>query len=68
MKKIDWVKINKEYKGLWIALDEEESQVVAFSKNAKEAYEKALEKGVKAPILFRVPEESLAYIGIIYSA
>lgn len=62
-KKIDWVKINKEYRGLWIALDEQETFVAASAKDAKAAYEGALKKGIESPILFRVPNEAISYVG-----
>jgi hypothetical protein len=60
---IDWTKIYKKYKGLWVALDEKERKVVAFDKEAKKAFEKARKKGVKIPILFKVPTEIIPYVG-----
>jgi hypothetical protein len=63
MAAIDWTKIYKKYKGLWIALDEKERKVVAFDKDAKKAYQKARKKGIEVPILFRVPSEIIPYVG-----
>jgi hypothetical protein len=60
---IDWTKIYKKYKGLWVVLDEKERKVVAFDKEAKKAFEKARKKGVKIPILFKVPSEIIPYVG-----
>jgi len=60
---IDWTKIYKKYKGLWVVLDEKERKVVAFDKEAKKAFEKARKKGVKIPILFKVPTEVIPYVG-----
>jgi len=60
---IDWTKIYKKYRGLWVALDEKEQKVVAFDKKAKKAFEKARKKGVKVPILFKVPIEIIPYVG-----
>lgn len=60
---IDWVKIYKEYKGSWIALKEDEKTVIASGKTAKEAWEKAKNKGYKRPILTRMPDELVAYVG-----
>jgi hypothetical protein len=60
---IDWTKIYKKYKGLWVVLDERERKVVAFDKEAKKAFEKARKKGVKIPILFKVPTEVIPYVG-----
>lgn len=60
---IDWTKIYKKYKGLWVALEDDEVTVIASGKTAKEALEKAKEKNKKEPILFRVPTEILPYVG-----
>ena len=62
-KVIDWTNIYKKYKGLWVALMEDEVTVVSASKDAKIAYENAIKKGVKVPILLNVPEKSTAYVG-----
>lgn len=63
MAAIDWTKINKEYKGLWVALMEDEQTVIASGKTAKEAWGKALQKGFRKPILTRIPEKILPFIG-----
>jgi len=47
-----------------VALDEKERRVVAFDRNAKKAFEKAQKKGVKIPILFKVPSKTISYIGV----
>jgi hypothetical protein len=60
---IDWTKIYKKYKGLWVALEEDEITVVASGKTAKEAWEKAQQKGSKKPILTRMPEKMVTYVG-----
>ena len=59
----DWTNIYKKYKGLWVALDKDETTVVSSSKDAKKAYREAVEKGVKVPILLNVPKENSFYIG-----
>ena len=60
---IDWTKIYKKYKGLWVALLDDEKTVVASGKTAREAWGKAQAKGYKKPIMFRVPTEIIPYIG-----
>lgn len=60
---IGWTKIYKKYKGLWVVLDKDEKRVVAFDKEAKKAFKKAQKKGVKVPILFKVPTEIIPYVG-----
>lgn len=60
---IDWTKICKKYKGLWIALKDDEKTVVGSGKTAKEAMKKAKKGGHHQPILFRVPTKIVPYIG-----
>ena len=60
---IDWTKIYEKYRGLWVALEDDQVTVVASGKTAKEAQEKAQKKGTIQPILFRVPSEVLPYVG-----
>lgn len=60
---IDWTKICKKYGGLWIGLENNERTVVASGETVKEVMEKAIKKGFKEPILFRVPTEIIPYIG-----
>jgi phosphopantetheinyl transferase (holo-ACP synthase) len=63
MAAIDWTKICKKYKGLWVALKKDNKTVIASGHTLKEAVEKAKKKGYKEPILFRVPTEIIPYIG-----
>ena len=60
---IDWTKIIKKYKSLWVALKDDEKTVVASGKTAKEAWTKAVKKGTQNPILSRVPSKVIPYIG-----
>lgn len=60
---IDWTKICKKYKGLWIGLKKDQKTVVASGKSVREVMEKAKEKGYQKPILFRVPTKIIPYIG-----
>jgi hypothetical protein len=60
---VDWTKIYKKYKGLWVALRKDETTVLASGKTAKEAWENAQKKGYKKPILTRMPKELVTYIG-----
>lgn len=61
---IDWTEIYKEYKGLWIALKDDEKTVVAFGATAKQALEKAQKKGYRKPILTKMPQKLIPYVGI----
>lgn len=60
---IDWTKIFKKYKGLWVALKTDEKTVVASGKTAKEAWQKAQKSGYKKPILTRMPSRIVPYVG-----
>ncbi len=63
---IDWTKIYKKYKGLWVALKEDEVTVISSGKTTKEARSKARKKGFKEPILMNVPEKLTYFIGGTY--
>lgn len=60
---IDWTNIVHKYKGLWVALKDDEKTVISSGKTVKEVMEKAKKKGFSIPILFRVPTEVVPYIG-----
>lgn len=60
---IDWSKIYRQYRGLWVALKSDERTVVASGKTAKEAWDGAREKGYAKPILTRMPDELVTYVG-----
>ena len=60
---IDWTKIYKKYKGLWVALKDDEKTVIASGKTVSEVMERAKNKGFDTPILFRVPTRILLHIG-----
>ena len=49
-------------KGLWVTLTDSDS-VISASKSAKQAYEEAIKKGYKEPILFKVPKHDLPHVG-----
>ena len=63
MKAIDWSSIYKKYKGLWVALAQDEKTVLAASKTAKEAFDKAKRNGYPDPILTKMPQKLISYIG-----
>ena len=61
----DWSKLYKKYKGLWVALGEDERTVLGFGSTAKEAISKAKKKTRKTPFLMRVPKTLDSYIGAL---
>lgn len=60
---IDWEKIYKKYKGFWVALDNDETTVIANGKTAKEAWQNARKRGYNKPILTRMPRRLVSYVG-----
>lgn len=60
---IDWTKIYKKYRGLWVALLDDEKTVVGSGKFLKDAIREANHKGYQNPIVMRVPTEILPYVG-----
>jgi hypothetical protein len=52
----DWSGICARFKGLWVALEDDEVTVITSGKTLKDAYNEAREKGYANPIMMRVPE------------
>lgn len=63
MEVISWTKISKKYKGLWVALKQDEKSVVASGKTLKEALDKAHKKRYPNPIMVRMPTQFGEMIG-----
>ena len=59
----DWTQIFNKYRGLWIALEDDEETVVASGQTAQEAVAVAKQRGITKPILARIPEELVTYVG-----
>jgi len=62
MKK-DWSKLYKKYKGMWVALDEDEITVLGVGKTVKEAMNEAKKKTKKTPFLTLIPNNLETYVG-----
>lgn len=60
---IDWTKIYNKYKGLWVALEDDEKTVLSSGKTAKSALDKAVKLGHQKPILTRIPNKLISYVG-----
>lgn len=59
---IDWTELFENYKGEWVALQDDEKTVIAHGKDAKKVWDEARKKVTK-PILMQVPTDVLAYVG-----
>ena len=60
---IDWTTIFEKYKGLWIALNDDEQTVVGSGKTLEEALEEASKNGYDEPIVTRMPEDLIPFFG-----
>jgi len=60
---IDWIKLVRKYKALWVALKDDEKTVIASGRTAKEAWTKAAKKGYSRPILTHIPSKVIPYVG-----
>jgi len=63
MRNINMTLLSKKYRDKWVALESKSGKVVAAGKTAKIAYEQSQKKGVKEPVLTRIPKNyGSAYI------
>jgi hypothetical protein len=60
---VDWRKLYKKYRGLWVALKADEKTVIGSGKTAREAWQKAQKARYAKPILTRMPERLVTYVG-----
>ena len=63
MKPTDWTYVFNKYPGMWVVFKEDHKTVVSASKTVEKAVKEAKNRGVKTPFLFKVPKESLPYVG-----
>jgi hypothetical protein len=60
---IEWTNIYQRFKGLWVALGDDEQTVIASGQTAKEVMEKAKRKGHALPIIAHMPDRLSPYVG-----
>lgn len=68
MKPIDRKPVQRKYPGKWVAFKKDLQTIAGVGATAKSAYNKAVNKGVKIPYLFKVPLKSLPYVGYGHQA
>ena len=61
----DWTKLIKKYKGLWVALADDETTVLGSGKTVRDAILAAKKKSGKTPFLTHVPDGIVSYVGSI---
>lgn len=64
MKSLDMSKIYKNYRGNWVALEDDEQTVISSGKTLDETARKAEEKGFENPIFMQVPEKLTYVVGV----
>lgn len=60
---IDWTRTYKKYRGLWVALLDDEKTVIASGKTVNAVMAASIKRGYKQPILMRLPTEIIPYVG-----
>jgi hypothetical protein len=60
---IDWTMLFKKYRGMWVGLREDNKTVVAFGGSVAEVMDKAKKKKFEHPVLFRVPDKIIPFVG-----
>jgi hypothetical protein len=59
----DWSHLYPEYAGLWVAFAKDKETVIGSGKSLKGAIKKAKQDGYKNPLMFKVPQKMLPYVG-----
>lgn len=62
MKDTNYKLLSKKYPNQWVAVESRSGNVVGASKSAKVAYEQSQKKGIKVPLMMKVPKEYATYI------
>ena len=62
MKAIDMTPIIKKYPGYFVALSYDRKKVFGKGHSPMEALEEARKKGIKEPILTKIPEDNRSYL------
>lgn len=59
----NWTLLFKNYKGLWVALKDDETTVISSGSKLSEVLREAMDKGFSKPIVAKVPKKDITYIG-----
>ena len=62
---INWTKIHKKYKGLWVALAKDEQTVLGAGKTVREAVLQARKKSSDTPLLTHMSKKIASYVGAL---
>lgn len=59
----DWRKLYQQYRGQWVALEQDQVTVIAAAPTLKEVRAKALELGNKSPHFTKMPKDLRIFVG-----
>jgi Family of unknown function (DUF5678) len=62
---INWTSLFEKYKGLWVALKDDQQTVIAAGRDLKQVRLEAARKGYADPIFHRVPTDLTYLVGTI---
>lgn len=62
MKATNLKLLSKKYPDQWVAVESRSGKVVGASRSAKVAYEQSQQKGIKVPLMMKIPKEYGTYI------
>lgn len=62
MKDTNYNLLSKKYPDQWVAVESRSGKVVGASRSAKIAYEQSQRKGIKVPLMMKIPKEYGTYI------
>ena len=60
---IDWTHLHPKYSGQWVAFAADEKTIISASEKFTTAIRTATKQGIKHPIMFKVPQNPVAYVG-----
>jgi len=60
---INWSHLHPKYAGQWVAFADDEKTIVSASLEFSTAISTAIKQGYKSPIMFKVPQSPVAYVG-----
>lgn len=67
MQMLNRTALAKKHAGKWVALKSDRRSVVATGLTATQAWEAARRKGIRKPIVTRMPKEILSFVGGYHS-
>lgn len=61
MKSTDYRLLSKKYPDQWVAVESRSGRLVGASKSARAAYDQSQKKGIKIPLMMKIPKEYDVY-------